>query len=540
MEIYESVYAYLYKNNYAGSTELMEGLYTLTAGAENTVLAALLDAHRKHGSPGLENIDAVRGATLEGGGAADFGLSAYSYLPIEVGGFAMLDRTTLRASLRGTEDLRGHKELTHAVFLELPVGAYAADYAFCSAFDTYTDITLDESERGEGYVCERVPELLPPLDGRAFSSAPIKADNINALGKNNVSIALAALFEAQKQSKTLYVVGKTSDARLVCEYIRTTLKALPANIANGISFITCCDGDDVIKRDVAGVLSSDERLIARLEERGAVLRVSKDGAKANAGACKYAEFLKSEPEKFTECLQTLFCRAKTLDALNGAAADYALDAELERRNSPEARASKLTEARIAFVLRELSLLDGKTACGLMKKRLPPELVAQAYARHGLKAFKPYRDRFAAERLAKATEEAAGEFLRDGNATAANKAAFCAAVKRECDKRNVDFRIKLADASKRLFQSVLLSAIVFVVMAIASALLFTYYADGYFVTAYVAFPLVSVAIGQFLFWYNVRENKPHRPFATAVWQSVTVCTVMLALYVAVQAALSAAV
>lgn len=708
MDITEGVYAYLYKNNYAGPTDVMEGLYTVTDGASEQDIAVALEAARAHGSPALENIDGKLGVT-DGEVKPDYKLAAYSYVPEACGTKAVLARTTLRASLRRKKNLRGNKQLLHFVITDIRDGDYAADYLFGGALDDYDDIPLDEENEGDGYVTELVPERLKAFDEKRFTSEPIGKAALKKAGGSNIAALVAELFAARAAGKPLYITCPTEKVELVRKRLGFALKTMPAQLSNRISFITCCDGNVGVKRDICCVPTSDAALISRLSERGRVLTVKEDGSiDADYSACGLArlaaEFENSDAATFDfpyyiadyvksfdelealaslfadknsdkictraaeafalvfrsedndkayaflfdklltadnerminafcefiasggrtdECIEYCFARTdgkdvyaavaemllyslfppleqKTLPALfefyekleglppapepvrdrafaifseritesgdeiinsaslealdnadalrikkiaaafsarqDKADADFAAGlndiaeryAELADAESDEKR---LFEMRERFVLRELSLLDGKTAHSVLVKCLGKERVAAEYKSHGLGRAQTKSDKYMS-----VAEEIVKERFADGNEPQYVKTSLCAEIKRERDKRNVGLS-RLVWASQRLVQSILLTAVVFVISAALSFVFYRFLADGAMPVIHAALPVATAAFSQLLFWTDLAQKRYRDPALRAAIHSAVAVIAVFGFYAAVYAVLT---
>lgn len=357
-DIYESIYAYLYENNYSGGKLYGQQIYTLTEGLGGEQTSRLMTVMDELGVAGLARIDGTDGVGAEKP-EPDYGAVSYMYIPDSRAGFkAVVARTSMRASLKD-KSVRGHKELTHAaLFDSLPKDVYAVDYALSAALESPADIELDTSvslPEDADYVCEVKPQRLPHIDGTRFSSYPLSPSDINNLGEGGALKVLGeilnAVFAAKKQRKTAYIIYNPEDGKLACEYIRAALKLMPADIANGFSFVTCYGGTGC-RRDICGVPTCDDGYIHKLSESGFVVQIQGGGAiGCGAGGSAFADFFRTasyaDAERWLRCAPDYFAAVRNMSDLDGVMALF-----LNKQACAGADAAKLRSI-IEFVCNRL-------------------------------------------------------------------------------------------------------------------------------------------------------------------------------------------
>lgn len=326
-DIYESIYAYLYENNYSSGRLYGQQIYTLTEGLGGEQTSRLMTVMDELCPAGLARIDRTDGVGAEKPNP-DYGSVSYMYLPDSRAGFkAVVARTSMRASLKG-KSVRGHKELTHAaIFDSLPKDVYAVDYALSDVLESPADIELDTSvvlPEDADYVCEVKPKRLPPTDGARFTSYPLSAYDINNLGDGALGVLgeiLNAAFAAKKQRKTAYIIYNPDYAEKAREYIRAALKLMPADIANGFSFVTCYGGTGC-RRDICGVPTCDDGYIRKLCESGFAVQIQGGAAiGCGANASAFADFFRTatyaDVEEWLRCAPDYFAAVQSVSDLDG-------------------------------------------------------------------------------------------------------------------------------------------------------------------------------------------------------------------------------
>ena len=292
-KVLECIYAYIYKNNYAGPCSLGKQIYTLTEGItsrENDLLAGLMPTID---NAGIAKIDSDCGVKLNAAKISpDFDMVSFAYYPSVKGtNNRVICRFGMRKSLR-EKTVRGSKEIAHAMILENDsYDGYFADIMDLDtgffAHDEYKDITLDDSQSVVGdAVCEIKPARLSPIESDVLSSSPLMMTDIYNLGTSApkiISEILHALFTAQKTKKTTYIIYNPEDWEIAKEYIRAVLKLLPSKIANELSFITCYGRTESIMVDICGVPTCDNEYISFLEKKGCTVKISGPGATGAVG-----------------------------------------------------------------------------------------------------------------------------------------------------------------------------------------------------------------------------------------------------------------
>lgn len=329
-KLLECIYAYLYRNNYAGSC-YGEGVYTLTEGLAPHEQSAVSAVMRKAGMSGLNRVDRENGVSPDlREPLPDYGTAAYSYYPC-LEGYKVFCRNGLRASLQGRR-VRGSHEIMHAVLGqgELPAGAYAVDYCLSPRLETPADIPLRETNDGADYVTEETPALLSPLDGSAFSSAPVTSAEIFALGAGALRLLariISALDSGKQNAKPVFLAIDPSERAKGRDYIRMALKLLPARLANTVSFCTCYGGDaHACEADLCVIPTRDTNYIRTLAEIGYVVTPADTGDFHENKS--YAAFLfGAELGELDTWLGEMTCyteRVESFDELNSAFALYRL------------------------------------------------------------------------------------------------------------------------------------------------------------------------------------------------------------------------
>lgn len=199
-----------------------------------------------------------------------------------------------------------------------------------------------------------------------------------------------------------------------------------------------------------------------------------------------------------------------------------------------AQEQDLTEFRYSFVLREFSLLGGRTAYNLLgqKQFIGKEALDKRLADEGITSGKPYKD----ERFTAVAEKTARAFLCDPEVSSQTKQRLCAKIREVHAARNVDLGVNIIDASRRILESTLLAVALFVAVGAVSLVINRFYEGGYFVSIYLAFPVLAAALAEVIYWSNTGD-RVHNTLVTAAWQSGSIAFLMLAAFFAVQAALS---
>ena len=184
-KVLECVYAYIYKNNYAGACSLGKQIYTLTEGLtarENDMLAGIMPTID---NAGVAKIDNDFGVKINGTKVnPDFDMVSFAYYPLVRGSnHRAICRFGLRKSLR-ERNVRGSKEIAHALILENEkYDGYFVDFIDLDsgffANDAYKDIALDDSQAVlDDAVYEIKPARLEPVDIDMLSSSALMMTDI--------------------------------------------------------------------------------------------------------------------------------------------------------------------------------------------------------------------------------------------------------------------------------------------------------------------------------------------------------------------------
>lgn len=365
-KLYECIYAYIYKNNYAGNCSVGKQVYTLTEGLTQREVDMVTGLMPYMDNCGLAKVDKNYGVKPDSDAEPDYDMSSYAYYPVtRAKGYRAVCRFGLRKSLKG-KNVRGTKEIVHAIICEGDFGeGYAADYAFNPALETFGDIRLDESQEAVGEaVCEVKPEMLKPLKAGNVQSYPLTATDIRSLGAPAIK-ALAeiinAIFLARKNRKTAYIVYDPENWKLAVDYIRAALKLLPARLANEISFITCYGRTESVNIDICGVPSRDDGYLSALKKRGYVVKIDLTGAAGTAGEkVPFAAFLSKaslrDVENWLDESANYYEYVTCLEDINEAMKLYLnRDADFEEGNT--AAELKNTSDSIALITRNLDLIS---------------------------------------------------------------------------------------------------------------------------------------------------------------------------------------
>lgn len=371
-KVLECVYAYIYKNNYAGACSLGKQIYTLTEGLtarENDMLAGIMPTID---NAGVAKIDNDFGVKINGTKVnPDFDMVSFAYYPLVRGSnHRAICRFGLRKSLR-ERNVRGSKEIAHALILENEkYDGYFVDFIDLDsgffANDAYKDIALDDSQAVlDDAVYEMKPARLEPVDIDMLSSSALMMTDIYNLGTSApkiISEILHALFTAQKNKKTTYIIYNPEDWEVAKEYIRVALKLLPSQIANELSFITCYGRTDSISVDICGIPTCDNDYIAMLEKKGCAVKISGPSATGAVGIggikAPFAEFLYSardiEIEKWLDESVKYYKHIKKLEEINDTISLY-LNKESDSTNGSGVSLKQIAEC-IKLITNNLELI----------------------------------------------------------------------------------------------------------------------------------------------------------------------------------------
>ncbi|MCH5157419.1 MAG: hypothetical protein J1G02_06070 [Clostridiales bacterium] len=297
-KIFECIYAYIYKFNYAGSCSLGKQVYTLTSDLSPRDIDVVTGIMPTIDNVGVAKIDAHDGVKLVDSKInPDYDMVSFAYYPTTRAiDFRALCRFGMRQSLKDLS-VRGTREIAHALIFDgVSRDKYVVDYMDNSVFDSYKDIQLDTEQNSvDDSVCEVQPSMLDPLDMDNFSSYPLASTDIYNLGPSAVkSLAeiVNAIIVAKTNRKTAFIVYDPEDWELAKEYIKIALKLFPAHVANEFSFVTCYGRTDSISVDICGVPTRDDDYISMLQKKGYVVRLDITGATGIGGdKVPFADFL---------------------------------------------------------------------------------------------------------------------------------------------------------------------------------------------------------------------------------------------------------
>lgn len=279
--ILECIYAYICQRNYIGACIPADQVYTLTEGISQGELDMLTSAVQSIGRVELRRIDIQNGVMMDSSNVSpNYDISAYSYFPKindEYGAFCC---ASLRKTLKN-RSIRGNKELSHVVLFDsMPKDFYAIDLIKSRYFKQYNDIRLDETapSENESLVCEVKPNEMPRISFDDFSSLPLKIEDITNVGSKTLQ-RIAEIFHAliisKRDRKSLYIVYDPEDYPILLDYLTITLKLLPADVANKISFVTCLGKNArEVDFDICCIPTCDREYISALKVEGNVIRVT--------------------------------------------------------------------------------------------------------------------------------------------------------------------------------------------------------------------------------------------------------------------------
>lgn len=365
-KVFECIYAYIYKNNYAGSCSLGKQIYTITGGLPPREIDLVTSLMPSIDNSGLAKVDRRDGVKLDGTKAEpDYDLISYAYYPAtRAAGYKALCRFGMRKSLRD-KSVRGTREIAHAVIFDDDVrDKYIIDYLDASLFKTYTDIQLDDGQISvDDSVCEVKPTTLEPVELADFMSYPLTSTDIYNLGApatKSLSEIINAIFIAKKNRKTAYIVYDPEDWELAAEYIKVALKLLPAHIANELSFITCYGKTDSVSIDICGVPTRDDDYISLLERKGCLVRLDLTGAIGLGGEkVPFAAFINKatnrDLENWLDESPNFYEHVKSLDDINDVIELY-LNREDDGDDENTIAVLKHTVNSVSLITRSLDLI----------------------------------------------------------------------------------------------------------------------------------------------------------------------------------------
>lgn len=365
-KVFECIYAYIYKNNYAGSCSLGKQIYTITNGLSPREVDLVTGLMPSIDNSGVAKVDSKDGVKLDGSKSMpDYDLVSFAYYPTtRATGYKALSRFGLRKSLKD-KSVRGTREIAHAIIFNNDFrNRYIIDYLDNPVFRTFTDIQLNEGPvTVDDSVCEVKPSTLEPIELEDFVSSPLTFTDIYNLGApatKSLSEIINAIFIAKKNRKTAYIVYDPADWELAVEYIKVALKLLPAHVANELSFITCYGKKDSISIDICGVPTRDDNYISLLEKKGCLVRLDLTGAIGMGGEkVPFAAFLNKATaeglENWLDESANFYEHVESLDDINDVIELYLNRKYDENDESTNARLKRVANG-VALITRNLNLI----------------------------------------------------------------------------------------------------------------------------------------------------------------------------------------
>lgn len=189
------------------------------------------------------------------------------------------------------------------------------------------------------------------------------------------------------------------------------------------------------------------------------------------------------------------------------------------------REGELITDRINFVARELSLLDNKTILKILNKYIGADKVSEGLQAENITDLK--KDR----RLSDFAKKETVKFLSNKNS--ANHVAFCNEVRKERTSNYKDYRIISRDIFNNILGSTVFSAIMTVIAALLSLLLYNKVGGSYFKTIYIAFVVAIAAISEIIYWSNYKDRRLRNVLVMSIWQMSLMIIATLGVYTLLQ-------
>lgn len=362
--VYEILYAYLYKKNYLGNCSCGKQIYTLTKGMSEIKINEISRLISDVDKAATDKIDAKYGVKISDSKVnPDFNLVSYAYFPsLDEYDTKAVCRYGLRKSLKNAENLRGTKELLHAVFTdeETVKGAcgdevYMVDLINLKELKDNDDIEYSQEEG------EKKPEELEPVNLTDCISQQITGDAVIS-NRREIAETLNAFLKAKEDKKPLYIVySSPADAYRVLNLIKAVLKLFPARVANTISFITACGSASHAGFDICGIPTCDDEYIKELKQSGVVIIKTPGGCIGIGGEKKaFAEFIARADENavrawFDSEKGTYYPVVTTIKETEDAIALFRNKEEVKETDTLQA--AKNFEACVQLVLRNAGMID---------------------------------------------------------------------------------------------------------------------------------------------------------------------------------------
>lgn len=189
------------------------------------------------------------------------------------------------------------------------------------------------------------------------------------------------------------------------------------------------------------------------------------------------------------------------------------------------REGGLLNERISFVAREISLLDNKTILRILNKYLGEDAVSNGLQRDNITDLK--KDRHISDFAKKETVK----YL--SNSTSTNRVAFCSDVRAERTANFKDYRIISKDIFNNVIGSSIFTAIMTVIAALLSFLIYSRVVDSYFKTIYIILVVAIAIISVIVYWSNYKDRHLRNVLVMSIWQMILVLLATLGVYTLIQ-------
>ncbi len=189
------------------------------------------------------------------------------------------------------------------------------------------------------------------------------------------------------------------------------------------------------------------------------------------------------------------------------------------------REGGLLNERISFVAREVSLLDNKTILRILNKYLGEETISEGLQRENITDLK--KDRHLSDFAKKETVK----YLSNPKST--DRVAFCSEVRAERTANFKDYRIISKDIFNNVIGSSIFTAIMTVIAALLSFLIYDRVVDSYFKTIYIIFVIAIAVISKIVYWSNYKDRRLRNVLVMSIWQMILVLLATLGVHTLIQ-------
>ena len=198
-----------------------------------------------------------------------------------------------------------------------------------------------------------------------------------------------------------------------------------------------------------------------------------------------------------------------------------LDGYTIYKNQKEAE-KELVGERIDFVAKEISLLDNKSILKILKKNLGKKAISSKLKKEKINKVKKNR------RVSDFAIMETKEFLSNP-ATRENHTKLCEEVRKSRIDGYKDYRIMGRDAINNFIGSSIFTAIMTIIAAILSYLIYKMISDSYFRSIYFVFVGITAIFSEIIYWSNFKNRRFKNILLMSIWQIILVLLATLGIY-----------